>query len=854
MIEAEEEALILIQVFRDILKMNKKIYLAIFGIVFLFGILLITPSVNALDWDDSLIAYYKLDGTSGAVIDSTGNGYDGTNNGATRGSGGIISNAFDFDGASDYSISDVNIGINGNNPRSFSFWANGCAAQIDYFLTTGGNSASHDFGLGHLSDCSLYFHGFADDFATSEIMLSTGWQHLVLTYNGTHVKIYINGSLASGGEAAKPSLDTTDAPLYFATKPNLANSYDGTIDEVSVWNRTLSESDISDLYNSGNGLAYEGSPGDFTINVTLASPLNDSVITTTGEDFKVNFSVGGSNSYNYTWKNATYDVWYLNGTLFNETSVVLPTENNTYSELFIDSFSLGNYVWDVRGCYGNATFSNCSYSTNGNFSLEIGANILSINYSNITYETNSEMFVFNVQLLEGSSVSIARLVYNGTNYVITNISESGGVYTFTKVINIPLNFNATENQTNSFYLKFNYEGDSIQELDPSEQVVIPITLTNCSAGNFFLNFSLIDEKTLALLDAGNNITFKANLKYFLNDISVNKTFNNSFSTNKVSLCFSAPTKTIKLYGELEYEDGIHVKRRYYFINDEFTNQTAGINLYNLLATQSTSFVTYLYDASSIAIPDIFIKLKKKYIESDDSKVVEMAKTDEFGMGILHFVSEDDVYEVEYYDGEGNLIYAPADFHAVCLESICSITHTIPYSFSFNPFSSLTSNPNFNYTISSTNNLISLTYNSVDKTTYYDVTLEVDGLSIINDTLRFCSQTLTESLSGTLECNITNSTYNNHQIKVWVDGELEISQYIMKENEDYKEYGKEGIIYALLIVLTLVLIFIWNWTLSLIGAVVGIIISIAFHFIPGTISTAAYLVVLVIYLIITGGKE
>jgi hypothetical protein len=41
---------------------------------------------------------------------------------------------------------------------------------------------------------------------------------------------------------------------------------------------------------------------------------------------------------------------------------------------------------------------------------------------------------------------------------------------------------------------------------------------------------------------------------------------------------------------------------------------------------------------------------------------------------------------------------------------------------------------------------------------------------------------------------------------------------------------------------------------LIGAVVGIIVSIALHFIPGTISTAAYLIVLVIYLIVTGGRE
>src|SRR6056297_872513 len=60
-------------------------------------------------WDTDVQAYYKLDETTGDVVDVTGNGNDGTNNGATRGVTGKINNAFDFDGSNDYiSISDDN--------------------------------------------------------------------------------------------------------------------------------------------------------------------------------------------------------------------------------------------------------------------------------------------------------------------------------------------------------------------------------------------------------------------------------------------------------------------------------------------------------------------------------------------------------------------------------------------------------------------------------------------------------------------------------------------------------------------------------------------------------------------------
>ena len=68
------------------------------AIVLAIGIFIGMSFVSA-SLNDDIISYYKLDETTGAVVDSAGSN-DGTNNGATRGVTGKIDDAFDF--SSDY--------------------------------------------------------------------------------------------------------------------------------------------------------------------------------------------------------------------------------------------------------------------------------------------------------------------------------------------------------------------------------------------------------------------------------------------------------------------------------------------------------------------------------------------------------------------------------------------------------------------------------------------------------------------------------------------------------------------------------------------------------------------------------
>ena len=81
------------------------------------------------------------------------------------------------------------------------------------------------------------------------------WQHFALTYDGSYLRIYANGYIADS-IAASGTISSTTQPfnigfLPFGTSPFYTQ---GLIDEVSLFNRTLNDNEISCLMNYGPSL------------------------------------------------------------------------------------------------------------------------------------------------------------------------------------------------------------------------------------------------------------------------------------------------------------------------------------------------------------------------------------------------------------------------------------------------------------------------------------------------------------------------------------------------------------------------------------------------------------------------
>lgn len=97
------------------------------------------------------------------------------------------------------------------------------------------------------------WYGTSTNF-TFAYSISTGtWYNVVLTIDGSTVKLYVNGSQEGSTVTTAPSVYATAGDEFeIGANPTYRPYYwDGYIDEFSVFNSTLSASDVTAIYNSG---------------------------------------------------------------------------------------------------------------------------------------------------------------------------------------------------------------------------------------------------------------------------------------------------------------------------------------------------------------------------------------------------------------------------------------------------------------------------------------------------------------------------------------------------------------------------------------------------------------------------
>ena len=259
-----------------------------------------------------LVAYYNFDETSGTTLtnqagtvgssDSLGTSVNGTNVGtATVDQTGKIVKCYDFDGAGSGSGNDhiaipnaLSTDLAGTNKVTYSLWfntdeftnsqGNGWDLIGTYGSTTGGGYADYQgLGINHWYDGNFYVYpAYHDGYSGSSYggisesslgATATGtWYHLVAVFDGTatgnanRLKIYLNGAqktFDSFSGTVPSTIPYGNHPTWIG-RPSYGSTYqknfNGKIDEVSIWNRVLSDSEISALYNSGTGATPDNAP------------------------------------------------------------------------------------------------------------------------------------------------------------------------------------------------------------------------------------------------------------------------------------------------------------------------------------------------------------------------------------------------------------------------------------------------------------------------------------------------------------------------------------------------------------------------------------------------------------------
>jgi hypothetical protein len=218
---------------------------------------------------DDLISYYRFDESSGNASDSVG-GNTLTNNGATAYATGKINNGADieYNNNNYFSITHASqSGLNITGDLSISCWVKPESFTENAVLVAkGGASVNNGYNLilltsGKIASDIFEANGSDDSYVRTSDVLSTGtWYYITMTYTASTGKIliYINGSLANlevDTQNATSIYANTD-PFTIGSGSTGSNSYDGIIDEVGVWNRILTSTEITALYNGGYGIQY----------------------------------------------------------------------------------------------------------------------------------------------------------------------------------------------------------------------------------------------------------------------------------------------------------------------------------------------------------------------------------------------------------------------------------------------------------------------------------------------------------------------------------------------------------------------------------------------------------------------
>jgi len=202
-----------------------------------------------------VLAYYKLEDAG----DSSGNGNNLTNNNSVTFVTGKVGNAASFNGSNCLSLAaDL---IEGQPAVTIAGWfnVNSWNGGDNYVLgqSTGDNSGMSieliGWNSGEVAGVYTMNGGDHNAIFTSSGAISTGtWYFFAIRFDGTTFDFGINGS-SLGTITTSGPLNNPSAPVQLGADRNTGGSLDGLLDEIGIWNRSLTDGEITELYNGGTG-------------------------------------------------------------------------------------------------------------------------------------------------------------------------------------------------------------------------------------------------------------------------------------------------------------------------------------------------------------------------------------------------------------------------------------------------------------------------------------------------------------------------------------------------------------------------------------------------------------------------
>lgn len=251
------------------------------------------------------IAHWKFDEISGTTaVDSLG-GNDGTLINGPSWVAGMLDGALSFDGDNDY------VDVNSINPRGYddftlSAWyksADSSVSDDEYiymhaegFITEGVTfGPTDDSGNTDKLRLTIDVDDDADQhYGTSDIV-DQQWHHLVAVRSGGRIRLYVDSTQESDrvDDHAGTSVAVDGEGPFIGDYPGGTEQVHGVLDDVRLYDRGLSDSEIAALFAAGGGI---GGGGDESGEVVLLSTVTDATFggATFGDDDVADYDMTAS--------------------------------------------------------------------------------------------------------------------------------------------------------------------------------------------------------------------------------------------------------------------------------------------------------------------------------------------------------------------------------------------------------------------------------------------------------------------------------------------------------------------------------------------------------------------------------
>lgn len=204
---------------------------------------------------NGLLAWYSFTGNANDVSGGTGN--NGTINGATPTTDrfGNANSAYNFDGVNDNILVQMNstLAPSGKQNYTYSLWfqgnpGDGVLMQI-FTGTSGANISNYDLAY-NISQINFNHYPFINNTLSPDTTSRYVWTNILVDVNQVNdtVKFYKNGIYWYKGQIS--TLEPSAGLLSIGALINNTGAFEGKIDDIGIWGRSLTQQEITDLYNS----------------------------------------------------------------------------------------------------------------------------------------------------------------------------------------------------------------------------------------------------------------------------------------------------------------------------------------------------------------------------------------------------------------------------------------------------------------------------------------------------------------------------------------------------------------------------------------------------------------------------